>query len=124
MANGKQPCPPSPAAALRTPVRIDKQVQTKDNRGGYTLSWATLFSARAERTDLSGGETLRAMQVSANQMKRYKLRWPPSIALDATMRLVDLTDNAAYNVRNIDGPDQMYRWVTLLCEQIPGSSGA
>lgn len=114
----------SPAAALRTPVRIDSQGKTPDGDGGYILTWSTLFSARAERIDLSGGETLRAMQVTNTFLKRYKLRWPPSIPLDTTMRLVDLTDSATYNIREISGPDQMYRWVTLTCEFIPGSPGA
>src|SRR5215470_964002 len=96
----------SQAGALRTHVRIDTQVKTPDTRGGYALSWSTLFDTWAERIDLSGGETLRAMQMTNTQMKCYKLRWPPSIALDATMRLVDLTSNLAYNVRDISGPDQ------------------
>lgn len=121
--NSKRPAP-SPAAALRTPVRIDQQVQTPDGMGGETLDWAPLFTDRAERIDLSGSETIRAMQTTNTQLKRFKLRWPPSIPLDATMRLVDLTTQRTYNVRDVNGPDQMYRWVTLLCELIPGSSGA
>ena len=112
------------AGALRTRVRIDAQVRTPDTRAGYALDWTPLLTTHAERIDLSGGETLRAMQVSANSMRRYRLRLPPSITIDATMRLVDLRTGEAFNIRNTNEPDQFHRWVVLLCEFIPGNTGA
>lgn len=115
---------PSGAGSLRTRVRIDRQVQTPDNRGGYALAWAPLLTTHAERIDMSGSETLRAMQVTANSMRRYRLRLPPSLTIDATMRLVDLRTSETFNIRNTNEPDQLHRWVILLCEFIPGSSGA
>jgi head-tail adaptor len=124
MATQQKKCPPTQAALLRTPVRIDTQVKTPDDRGGYALDWTAYYSARAQRIDLSGSETLRAAQMTNTQMKRYKMRWPPSITLDASMRLVDLTTSLIYNIRDVNGPDQEGRWVTLLCEQIPSSTGA
>ena len=118
------PQKPAPAAALRTRVRIDSQQQTRTPRGGYALAWTTLLTTHAERIDLSGSETLRAMQVTATSMRKYRLRLPPSVNIDATMRLVDLRTGETFNIRNTNEPDQLHRWVILLCEFIPGSSGA
>jgi head-tail adaptor len=123
-AFGKRTCKPAKTPALQTPVRIDTQVRTPDGRGGYALAWTPLYSTYAERSDLTGGETLLAAQVTNTQMKRFKLRWPPNVDLSAAQRLVDLTTNRTYNIRDVGGPDQMNRWVTLLCEYILGSTGA
>lgn len=112
------------AGPLRTRVTIDKQVQTPDGVGGYALTWTTALTTHAERLDLSGGESLVAMQVSANQMRRYRLRLPPSLTIDATMRLTDIRTGETFNIRNTNEPDQLHRWVVLLCEFIPGSTGA
>jgi head-tail adaptor len=109
---------------LRTPVRIEQQVRTADEGGGYALDWAALYSTMAERSDLSGSETLRAATLTNTKLNRYKMRWPPSLALDETMRLIDKQTGVAYNIRDISGPDQHERWITLLCERIPGSTGA
>lgn len=112
------------AGSLRTRVRIDQQSQTRDAGAGYTVAWNALLSTRAERMDLSGGETLRAMAVTATSMRRYRLRFPPSIAIDATMRLVDLDTNETFNIKSISTPDQKRRWLILTCEFVPGSGGA
>lgn len=114
----------SAAGSLRTRVRIDAQTQTRTARGGYELAWTTLLTTHAERIDLSGSEALRAMQVTATSMRKYRLRLPPSVNIDATMRLVDLRTGETFNIRNTNEPDQLHRWVILLCEFIPGSSGA
>ena len=114
----------SGAGSLRTRVRIDAQQQTRTPRGGYALAWTPLLTTHAERVDMSGSEALRAMHVTANSMRRYRLRLPPSLTIDATMRLVDLRTNETFNIRNTNEPDQLHRWVILLCEFIPGSSGA
>lgn len=118
--------PTTPGAGpLRTRVRIDSQIKTPDGQGGYALDWgAPSLSTHAERLDLSGSEQLRAMQVTATSMRRYRLRLPPSFTIDATMRLVDLRTGETFNIRNTNEPDQFHRWVVLLCEFIPGSSGA
>ena len=119
-------CAPGAQPVLRTPVRIDSPSKTNEQRGGYDLAWTALYTTRAERTDLSGSEALRAMQVTANSMARYTIRRPPSTDIDESMRLVDLLTNRAYNIRNISNPkgDQQRRWLVLLCEYIPGSTGA
>ena len=109
---------------FRTPVDIQQQVKTVDELKGYALDFATVYSTLAERTDLSGSESLRAAALTNTFLMRFKVRWPPSIPLDASYRLVDKTSGLAYNVRDITGPDQHYRYVTLLCERIPGSTGA
>lgn len=112
------------AGALRTRVTIDQQIRTSDGQGGYRLDWTTVLTTHAERIDLSGNEALRAMQVSANQIRRYRLRLPPSLTIDATMRLTDIRTGEAFNIRNTNEPDQFHRWVVLQCEFIPGSTGA
>lgn len=112
------------AGSLRTRVRIDSQVRTPDSQGGYALTWTAVLSTHAERIDLSGSEQLRAAQVSANQLRRYRIRRPPSTAIDETMRLVDIATGETFNIRNGSSPDQKRRWLILQCEFIPGSSGA
>jgi SPP1 family predicted phage head-tail adaptor len=123
MSARKNGCDPMPQ--LRTPIRIERHLTTPDTRGGQAdAGWETVYATRAERTDLSGSETLRAAQMTATYFRRYKIRYPRSIALAASMRLVDLTDSRGYNIRSITGPDQQNRWITLTCEYVPGATGA
>jgi SPP1 family predicted phage head-tail adaptor len=119
----KQSCDPMPQ--LRTPIRIERELTTPDTRGGRaSAGWETVYTTRAERMDLSGSETLRAAQITATYFRRYKIRYPRSLAIAASMRLVDLTDSRNYNIRSITGPDQYNRWITLTCEYVPGATGA
>jgi SPP1 family predicted phage head-tail adaptor len=118
------PTTKSQSGSLRTRVRIDSQTRTPDGQGGYALAWTPLLTTHAERVDLSGSEALRAMQVTANSMRRYRLRLPPSLNIDASMRVVDLRTGETFNIRNTNEPDQLHRWVVLLCEFVPGSTGA
>lgn len=113
------------AGTLRTPIAIQAQTRTNDAGGGYALDWTTtVYTTLAEKRALSGSERILAMQTVNTAMFRFTLRKPPRIALDETMRLTETQTGAVYNIRDVSDLDQTERWLVLLCEHIPGSSGA
>lgn len=115
----------TPAGTLRTPVTIQAQTRTKDEGGGWKLDWpTTIYSTLAEKKALSGTERIMALQTVNTSMFRFKVRKPLRIAIDETMRLTETRTGDVYNIRDVSDPDQMQRWLILMCERIPGSTGA
>ena len=66
------------AGALRHPITIQTNTETRDAYGGVVNSWATLFATRASITPTNGVERLGSEQITADRGYEFVIRTSPS----------------------------------------------
>lgn len=108
------------AGELDTQLTIQRATRTSDGGGGFTESWATLYTVWARLEAMTGDEVLHADRVQAQQRYKVTVRAQEVPALRASDRV--LWGTIALNIRSLPDPGRGL-WRELICEAGVGTHG-
>ena len=60
---------------LRSRIKIERKIRTRDGQGGFTEEWAEIGAPWAKWKPLSSGEQFHAMRVDSNMSVRAVIRF-------------------------------------------------
>lgn len=76
-------------------VRVERATEVRDAATGeITPTWASVFTAWAERRDPRGAEAFRQGQNVADLDVVFRLRWREGVGPGGDLRLLDLSDDS------------------------------
>lgn len=101
------------AGKLRKQVVIQQKAQVSDGAGGYTTTWSTFATVRAEINDVSGGELVRAGQAQSEFTTRINIRYVAGVK--AAMRVVHGSNT--YEILHVNNRFGRDRELELMCKR-------
>lgn len=109
---------PIDPSKYRRPLNVQKPVDTVDANGNTTRTWVDVFghTVMGAVKPMGGRELLHATgQLEAHSMYQIAVRYNPSQAIDATMRILD--GGKYYNIRNVNDVEELHREWQILAEE-------
>ena len=100
---------------LRKRIEIQEAVAARDEYGGITPSWITVYRAWAKVEDLAGRELFQAQQLSSETNVRFTIRFRDGI--DSKMRI--RYRGALYDITSITDLEQRHWELILLAALRP-----
>jgi SPP1 family predicted phage head-tail adaptor len=108
------------AGKYRHLVRLQKQVFTPDNQGGYTNAWTEIDEVHAEVIQGGGTEILHAGQLETVGTYQVKMRWRKDFTPAQRLIWEDGDESRILDVTSASS-DGKRRELTLGCiERTPG----
>ena len=105
---------------LRKRVEIQETVETRDEYGGITPGWITVYRAWALVEDLTGRELYQAQQTSEQATARFTIRYRKEFKNDGlTSKMTILYQGKTYNIKSISDIEQAHREIEIMAMQRP-----
>ena len=102
------------AGALNRRITIQKQINTPDGEGGYSIAWATFISTFAKVDSNAGSEPYFADQLYPHAQFSITIRYRKGII--PGMRI--LLGTHTLRIRSIVDPTYEHVYLTLRCEEL------
>ena len=104
------------AGALNKRVTFQRERQTADGAGGYSLAWQDYLTVWARYTPERGREVIQADRLASTAMALLVVRSSTDTRqLTAADRV--LVDKVPHQIRAIANPDQQNRFLEMVLEQ-------
>jgi SPP1 family predicted phage head-tail adaptor len=118
---GASSFPPMRAGALRRKLTIQSASTTPDGLGGVTSTWTDVLTTWGSVTAKSASPFLQLLAGQRMAIQAYDIviRYPPSLAIEPGMRVVD--GSRAYIIGNVTDTDERHRVMHLSCSQAPAT---
>src|SRR5690242_2362334 len=120
------PTPPSsikPIAAgrLRRKITIQQRAAGTDQYGGPSATWNTVLTTWGDVQPKAQNALIAALAGQAMPKDQYvvTLRYPPSIAIKAGMRVLDVGTGRTLIIHQAQDSDERHRMLTLFCQDEP-----
>ncbi len=113
---------PATIGAMRRRLTIQQAVRTSDGAGGYTTTWTAVCQVWGALAKPTYTEVLLGQQVGERVTLAYLIRYQPSVAISAGMRVVDYDSTGAggktYTIVEASDVDGTARQMRLTVQQV------
>lgn len=100
------------AGRLRHRIEVQRRTDVGDGAGGYTGQWATFLTLSAEVIGLAGREAMIAGALTGVTPYRITIRYRRDVSVQHQL----IHEGRKLNIRSINDPDGLGRWLTLVCD--------
>jgi SPP1 family predicted phage head-tail adaptor len=105
------------AGRLRERITIRRATETRNNRGGYTTSWADFVTIAAEVIGLDGRESLMDQVLQGISTYRVTIRWRADLLDSDQMRSTgSCFGGRDVNIRSIVDPDRRREQLVIIAD--------